>query len=213
MIQEELVNINDVVAVQDSFPGEKYRRTTRKIKLSDIWQFLRFCVVGSLNAVIDFSILNLLLWAFPNQNTWHVLAYNSLAVLLASINSFFCNRYWTFKQSRTITFQEVYRFAVIAGGTIVMNDLLMLVLSGLFPGIIRSGLIGANVLKLAAIIGTMSISFFGMRLWVFLQRATEANMSMSKRTLAEIEIENLSSPPYMTTNVIPHKHIPACIKR
>ena len=31
-----------------------------RVKKAGIWQFLRFCVVGTSNAVIDFGVLNLL---------------------------------------------------------------------------------------------------------------------------------------------------------
>ena len=96
-----------------------------------------------------------------------VVAYNSLAVLLAATNSFFWNKYWTFQQRHRVTRQEVLRFVVLTSATVVMNDLLMSLLSMIFPHLMRSGVIGANVLKLAAIVGTLSVSFFGMRLWVF----------------------------------------------
>ncbi len=51
-----------------------------------------------------------------------------------------------------------------------MNDALMWLLGRAFPSFMTSSLLGANALKLAAIVGTMSISFFGMRLWVFFQK-------------------------------------------
>ena len=142
----------------------------KKITKADIWQFLRFCVVGTSNAVIDFGVLNLLLWLYPTTDLWKTLEYNSIAVLLASTNSFFWNKYWTFQQRSPITLQEIYRFTVLASATTLMNDMLMWLLGRIFPRIMVSSLIGANALKLAAIIGTMSISFFGMRLWVFFQQ-------------------------------------------
>jgi putative flippase GtrA len=141
-----------------------------RVQKADLRQFLRFCVVGTSNAVIDFGVLNLLLRLYPTTDIWKTLGYNSFAVLLASTNSFYWNKYWTFQQRSSITFQEVYRFIVIASGTMLMNDTLMWLLGRIFPGIMSSSLIGANVLKLGAIIGTMSISFFGMRLWVFFQK-------------------------------------------
>lgn len=140
-----------------------------KMRGTDIWQFLRFCVVGTSNAIIDFGVLNLLLWLYPTTDVWKTLGYNSVAVLMASTNSFFWNKYWTFQQRHPITFQEVYRFIVVSSGTTLMNDTLMWLLGRAFPGNMGSSLLGANVLKLGAIIGTMSISFFGMRLWVFFQ--------------------------------------------
>jgi len=139
----------------------------KKINKTDIWQFLRFCVVGTSNAVIDFGVLNLLLWMYPTTDLWKTLGYNSIAVALASTNSFFWNKYWTFQQRNPINRQEAYRFIVLASGTTFMNDAIMWLLGKIFPTFMSSSLIGANALKLAAIIGTMSVSFFGMRLWVF----------------------------------------------
>ncbi len=172
----------------------------KKIKTDDLWQFLRFCVVGTSNAVIDFGVLNLLLWLYSTENIWKTLEYNSVAVLLASTNSFFWNKYWTFQQRNPITFQEVYRFALVASGTTLMNDTLMWQLGRIFPGIVRSSLMGANVLKLGAIIGTMSISFFGMRLWVFFQHRFAENA----RPLADYETERLPAikPVYDVNAVI-----------
>jgi dolichol-phosphate mannosyltransferase len=164
------------------------RKGLKKLQKADIWQFLRFCIVGTLNAVIDFGVLNLLLWRYPTADIWKTLAYNSLAVLLAATNSFFWNKYWTFQQRSPITFQEVYRFLVVAGGTTLMNDMLMWLLGRTFPGIMDSSLAGANVLKLGAIVGTMSISFFGMRLWVFFQQRFAEEVS----SLADTKMEKLA---------------------
>lgn len=158
-----------------------------KIKRADIWQFLRFCLVGTLNTSIDFGVLNLLLWLYPTADTGKILEYNSVTVLLACTNSFFWNKYWTFQKRGPITFQEVYRFIVVAGGTILINDILVWMLSRTFPGIMGSARIGANVLKLGSIAGTMSISFFGMRLWVFFQNRFAAEV----RSLADHETKKL----------------------
>lgn len=158
----------------EQLPSDEGKKVESKVlgrvKKAHIWQFLRFCIVGSLNAVIDFGVLNLLLWLYPTTTTWKTLGYNSVAVLLAATNSFFWNKYWTFQKRSPITVQEVYRFIVVASGTMLMNDTLMWLLGGIFPGIMRSSLLGANAFKLGAIIGTLSISFFGMRLWVFFQK-------------------------------------------
>ncbi len=151
-----------------------------KVKTADFWQFVRFCVTGSLNAIIDFGVLNLLLWRYPTNSTWQTLFYNTIAVILAATNSFFWNKYWTFRQRKPITREEVSRFAVVAGSTTLMNDLLIFLLAVLFPTMMRSSLIGANALKLGAIIGTTSISFFGMRLWVFFMGSRTAQSPLAQ---------------------------------
>jgi dolichol-phosphate mannosyltransferase len=169
MVKEVLQSREGFATLQNELINLEVNKQ-RKITKSDIWQFLRFCMVGSLNAVIDFAVLNILLWLYPTGDIWRVLEYNSFAVLMAATNSFFWNKYWTFKQRHPITRQEVFRFAVLTCSTVLMNDLLIELLARIFPGLMNSALIGSNILKLGAIIGTTSVSFFGMRLWVFFQR-------------------------------------------
>jgi putative flippase GtrA len=127
-------------------------------------------VVGTSNAIIDFGVLNVALAAFPTRSTVLLLAYNTAAVVLAATNSFVWNRRFTFRVRGPLRVGEVARFSVVALGTACLNDLVLLVLSGLFPALMASGTLGANVLKLGAILGAMTLSFFGMRCWVFLGR-------------------------------------------
>src|SRR5262249_55416739 len=47
----------------------------KKIKKDDVCQFLCFCIVGTSNAVIDFGVLNLLLWLHPTADLWKTLGY------------------------------------------------------------------------------------------------------------------------------------------
>jgi len=77
-----------------------------------------------------------------------------------------------------------------------MNDTLMWLLGRFFPSIMTSSLIGANALKLTAIVGTMSISFFGMRLWVFFQKrfAGEAEALIEYSTDKLLAIEAMYDP-------------------
>jgi putative flippase GtrA len=133
-------------------------------------QFARFCVVGTSNTIIDFGVLNMALIAFPTRATVPLLAYNTAAVVLAATNSFVWNRRFTFRMRGPLQVSEVARFSIVAAGTAVLNDLVLLALSGLFPALMSSGALGANVLKLGAILGAMTLSFFGMRFWVFIGR-------------------------------------------
>lgn len=142
----------------------------KKIPVTGVLQLIRFAIVGASNTAIDVGILNLLLWLYPSTDTWRTLEYNSLAILLGATNSFFWNKYWTFQQRNKITAQEIFRFVVLAVSTMLLNDVLIFLLSKAFPTVMQSSLLGANALKLAAIVGTMSISFFGMRIWVFFQK-------------------------------------------
>ena len=75
------------------------------------------------------------------------------------------------------------RFAVVAAGTAGLNDLVLLVLSAVFPALMGSGTLGANVLKLGAILGAMALSFFGMRFWVLLGKRLSTASPAKARSL------------------------------
>lgn len=143
-------------------------KSTGQTSSGALGQFARFCVVGTSNAVIDFGVLNAALAAFPTRTTVLLLVYNTVAVVLAATNSFIWNRRFTFRVRGPLRTSEVARFAVVAVGTAGLNDLVLLTLSGLFPALMASGVLGANALKLGAILGAMALSFFGMRFWVFI---------------------------------------------
>ena len=158
----------DVRARAEILSRFSQEQSTGNTRSGALWQFARFCVVGTSNSVIDFGVLNVALAAFPTRATVPLLAYNTAAVVLAATNSFVWNRRFTFRVRGPLRAGEVARFAVVAAGTAGLNDLVLLVLSAVFPALMGSGTLGANVLKLGAILGAMALSFFGMRFWVFL---------------------------------------------
>jgi putative flippase GtrA len=158
----------DVRARAERLSRFSQEQSTGNTSSGALWQFARFCVVGTSNAVIDFGVLNVALAAFPTKATVPLLVYNTAAVVLAATNSFVWNRRFTFRVHGPLRAGEVARFAVVAAGTAGLNDLVLLVLSAVFPALMGSGALGANVLKLGAILGAMALSFFGMRFWVFI---------------------------------------------
>jgi Predicted membrane protein len=134
-------------------------------------QFFRFGLVGGLNTVIDLAAFNVFLWFWPTHSTMLLLAFNSFAYALGGVNSFVLNKYWTFKQQRTISPGEVVRFLLTTCVGIVCNDLIIWIMSNLVHPLAANPTLGANVSKIVAIFGTMCISYLGMRLWVFVKPA------------------------------------------
>ncbi len=158
-------------------------KSVGKTRSEVLGQFARFCVVGTSNAVIDFGVLNAALAVFPTRATVPLLTYNTAAVMLAATNSFVWNRRFTFRMCGPLQAGEVVRFVVVAIGTAALNDLVLLILFRLFPALMASGTLGANVLKLGAILGAMALSFFGMRCWVFLSRKLSSGLPVQGRDL------------------------------
>ena len=73
-------------------------------------RFLKFAVVGTIGAVVDFGFFNLLSGFFGVQHVWA----SVLSFTAAIISNFTWNRYWTYPDSRSkpLTRQLVEFFAV-----------------------------------------------------------------------------------------------------
>jgi putative flippase GtrA len=60
-------------------------------------RFLRFALVGTLGAIVDFSVFNLLAWGFRLPEV-----PSSMVSFVAAVTSnFLWNRYWTYPDSRS----------------------------------------------------------------------------------------------------------------
>ena len=140
---------------------------------STFWQFLRFCLVGGANTLIDLSTLNLLLWRFPTHNVQILVVYNSVAYSCGAVSSFFLNKYWTFRRRQRPTRREVARFAMsLCCEILYSNGLVWLAGKALQPVITNPTLWG-NASKLLAVgVGTV-ISYALMRFWTFARVSRE----------------------------------------
>lgn len=156
-------------------------------------QFLRFGLVGCLNTGIDLLALNCLLWLWPAQNMAILLLANSLAYALGAVNSFMCNKYWTFRCTTRTNTREVARFVLTTLVGIACNDLILSGLNSALPMIYLNTTFWMNISKLLAISGTILISYLGMRLWVFVRYPQQSNGQSGR--LMQSEQEQIASAP------------------
>jgi len=143
----------------------------RKTRNRTIWQLLRFGLVGGLNTTIDLLVLNGLLW--PGQGMIRLLLANTIAYACGALNSFFFNRYWTFQREGPPKAREGMRFLLITLAAIGCNDLILWFMGNILHPAHLDMTLWANSSKVAAIGGTILISYLGMRLWVFVQSSHE----------------------------------------
>ncbi|MGE5298327.1 MAG: GtrA family protein [Acidobacteriaceae bacterium] len=68
-------------------------------KSSWVVQFSKFVVIGVLNTLIDFAILNLLMYLTHTYSGYKVIGLNVISFSIAVINSYVLNKYWAFKDS------------------------------------------------------------------------------------------------------------------
>jgi putative flippase GtrA len=118
-------------------------------------EFLRFCVVGAMNAAVDFTVFFLLTLSGVPYLLAQVLSYSA-----GVVNSYFLNRKWTFQVKRKANRSEVFK-------VIVVNSISLLVTFGLLFLLHDAAHVNLWLSKLAATGGGMIVNFMGSRLWVF----------------------------------------------
>ncbi len=76
-------------------------------------QFIRFCIIGTINTGVDFSIYFMLT---RTMSFWaaHLVGASVLAFLIANTNSYFLNRYWTFQARLGQHRQQYPKFLAIS---------------------------------------------------------------------------------------------------
>lgn len=82
-------------------------------------QFVKFCVVGSLNTAIDFAIYVSLTRFFV---FWldHRVAASIMAFIGASLNSYLLNKRWTFRNARTDHHVLATKFLLVTGSSFLI---------------------------------------------------------------------------------------------
>ena len=130
-------------------------------------QFLRYCLVGGANTIVDLLVLNILLWRIPTHNVQTLVLYNSLAYTSGAVSSFFLNKYWTFRRKQRVTSRELVRFAISLLLEVIYSSVLIwLAGKALQPFIVNPTLWGNASKLIAVVIGTV-ISYSFMRFWTF----------------------------------------------
>jgi putative flippase GtrA len=135
-------------------------------------RFIKFAIVGSIGAVVDFGIMNIL----TQLSTPFVVA-SIISFIAAVISNFLLNRYWTYPDSREKTFtQQMVQFFIISLiGLAIRTPMLawmesrLIRLSALIvpTTFLTPEIIGHNVSLAIAILVVMMWNFFANRYWTY----------------------------------------------
>ncbi len=92
-----------------------------KINFPIFLQGIKFLVVGVLNTFIDFGVLNLLIF-FTGiaQGLWYSI-FKAISFTTAVINSYFMNKFWTFKAKEATNPKEFGQFFIVSAGGFLLN--------------------------------------------------------------------------------------------
>lgn len=92
-------------------------RLKRLLEVFDLRRFFRFGIIGVLNTLVDFCsyyVFNKVLLAGPYVS-------QTAAFLVAAVNSFLWNKFWTFSRKNPVSRQEVVRSLITNAGYLLLS--------------------------------------------------------------------------------------------
>jgi putative flippase GtrA len=127
-------------------------------------RFLKFAVVGAIGAVVDFSVLNVLVLIFGVPKEYA----NLVSVTCAIFSNFTWNRLWTFPESRDHPVHVSFgKYALVNLVGLAINQLVFILTDNLIYYQMFPHPIDYNVAKATAIIVVLFWNFFANRRWTY----------------------------------------------
>ncbi len=126
------------------------------------FEFIRFGFVGFLNTVIDYVLMNILMFMFHvNQGVGFVFI-KIFSITLAVVFSYYMNLFFTFKLKKGNT-KQLIKFILLSGITIIVN---VLIASYLVDNINLpiNKYLWANIASFAGAIIAIAMRYFGSRI-------------------------------------------------
>ncbi|MBU1563790.1 GtrA family protein [Patescibacteria group bacterium] len=133
-----------------------------------IKQFSKFVVIGFINTALDFAILNLLMWWTGIYSGSWIILLNIVSFSIAVFNSYFWNKYWTFKDKDKIEAKEFSQFVIVTLiGLAINSSIIFEVTTLISPMFGLSPELWANLAKAAATGFSLIWNFAGYKFFVF----------------------------------------------
>ncbi len=131
-------------------------------------RYVKFLVVGGMNAAVDLFVLNVLLLLSTPKTALELTICNTIAVACAIANSYLWNRRWTFKESTDGSLRERLMFLLQALVNIATNDAIVILFTRELDSMhFASVVVESNVAKAAAMVVSSSVSYWFMTVVVF----------------------------------------------
>jgi len=132
-------------------------------------QFSKFVVIGFINTGLDFLILNLEMFLTGIAKGPYMLAQNAISFSIATINSYFFNKYWTFQdKSKKEQGKKFSQFLAVSLGGVIINSSVVFIITTYIPPVFGiQSVLWANLAKVIATGISLIWNFIGYKFWVF----------------------------------------------
>jgi putative flippase GtrA len=143
-----------------------------------LWQLAKFLLVGVLNTFVDLGVLNFLIYASGAASGIMFSVFKSISFVVAVLNSYFWNKFWTFRQEEkmkgdegergVVKGREFMQFFLVSLGAILLNvSAASFLVNVIGPKAGFSPALWANVSSLAGTILAFMWNFLGYKFIVF----------------------------------------------
>jgi putative flippase GtrA len=130
------------------------------------YEITLFVIVGLLNTVVDFTVLNLLVILTHYSSGLWLIGFTCMGFLAAVINSYLLNGRLTFRGQTSGSSYKFIRFIAVNAVGMVINSVIVwfvvLLIGNRLPV-----LVAINVSKILAISCSFSWNYFAIKRWVF----------------------------------------------
>jgi len=151
-----------VIAAESRPLGQKLLRYLQENEKEAI-RFIKFALVGTLGAFIDFAVLNLLILGVGLPKFWA----NACSFSVAVLSNFTWNRLWTFPESRERPLRtQLPQFALVNLAGLFINQVVFLSLDHFLFGPIF-GRLGYNLAKAVATLIVLFWNYGINRIWTY----------------------------------------------
>ena len=146
----------------------------------ELERFIKFAIVGTIGAVVDFTVLNIMKRVFEAVGLgvgWDValdphqiqlVAANAISFSAAVLSNFTWNRLWTFPESRERPLGgQLVQFAIVNIIGLAINTILLLVLDQFVFQNLFSERVSYNLAKACAIVVVLFWNFGINRIWTY----------------------------------------------
>lgn len=131
-------------------------------------EFLKFSAVGCSNLIIDFALLNLLSFATGIYAGFGIVVLNVIAFAVAVTNSYFWNKFWTFRRAGPLRPGEYSKFfAVNAVGSFMNSGVVYTVTTLIGPAGGIHPQLWLNIAKVIALPFSTAWNFLGSKFFIF----------------------------------------------
>ncbi len=139
---------------------------SRRIPALD--QLIRFVIVGGLNTLVDFGVLNILIAVSGiASGVWYTV-FKGISFIVAVLNSYWWNKFWTFDYKGKTDANRIFRFFTVSVVGFGVNVIIASVIVNFIPPLFGvSEVLWANMAAIVATAASMVWNFIGYKFFVF----------------------------------------------